>query len=331
MGTNSKDLRVGVVGVGTMGRHHVRIISESTEATLAGFHETDRARAKEFSSTYGCPAYESLDELLDNTDAVCVAAPTSLHAEIGEKCLASGVHLLMEKPLAHSLEAATRLVEKAHSAGVVLMAGHVERYNPAIRELIRLLEQRKEPVISVDTRRLAPFDGSRCLDVDVLYDLLIHDVDLVLEITDSTVVRVSAAGRPVFSGNTDVAYSRIDFTNNASAVLCVGKCSPKKVRSINVSTRTRLYETDTLNNSLVVHVADRVPSTDPTVCFMRDLRVEEVPVPDHEPLKAELEDFFTSVKESQQPIVDGRRALKSMQAIDLIQRAIETGHDIYPD
>ena len=134
-----KNLRVGVVGVGTMGQHHVRIISQTSDVVLAGFYDPDPLRAQEICDRHGCECFATLEELLDRSDAVTVAAPTSMHFEIGEKCLNRGIHVLMEKPLAHELEAAARLVDLSHETGLVLMVGHVERYNPAVGKLMELV------------------------------------------------------------------------------------------------------------------------------------------------------------------------------------------------
>lgn len=310
-----------------MGRHHLRIVSGADGVGLAGFHDPDPS-ARRFCAEYGCTAFDTLDDLLEQADAVVVAAPTSDHLDIGSRCLQHGKHLMMEKPLADSLESAARLVKLAGEAGVILMVGHVERYNPAIQKMMELLKSKKEAIVSIDARRLAPFDGSRCLDVDVLYDLLIHDIDLALEIADSDIVRVSAAGRPVFSTATDVAYVRIDFESRASAVFWAGKCSPCKVRSLTVTTPSRYLTADTLTNSLTVCQADQLPSLDQDACFMGEIRVEQVPVPEHEPLRRELEDFFAAVRDGRAPLVDGTRALRSMEALDLVARSIESGSDI---
>lgn len=325
MNSNGKHLRVGVVGVGTMGRHHVRLVDQSPGVKLAGFYDPDPARADEICHLYGCACFNTLDELMDRADALTVAAPTSLHVEIGERCLARGLHLLMEKPLAHDLKGAARLVELARKAEVVLMVGHVERYNSAVARLIDMLRDVPEAIISIDARRLAPFDGSRCMDVDVLHDLLIHDIDLALEIADSTIRSVTATGRPVFSNRLDVAHVRIEFQNNATAVFWTGKCSPRKVRSLTVTTPTRQFLADTLAQSLTMYSAEQIPAMTDGVCFMGNLREETIAIPDEEPLRREFDDFFSSVLQGTKPIVNGDRALRAMKALELVGRSITAG------
>lgn len=309
--------------MGTMGRHHVRILSQMPDVLLAGLYDPDVARAAELCARHGCESRADIEDLLDRCDAVSIAAPTSLHAEIGERCIERGIHLLVEKPLAHDVPAALRLVESARKAGLVLGVGHVERYNPAIGKMMELLADPREEIVSIDIRRLAPFDGTRCMDVDVLYDLLIHDIDLALEIADSDIVGVSAFGRPVFSGQTDAVHVRVDFRNRCTAVFWAAKCSPRKVRSITVTTRRRYLEADTLSNTLTVDTAEAFPAGDDGVCFMRDITSEEVPVPEEEPLRRELEDFIRAVRERRSPLVDGERALKALRALEQVADSMD--------
>jgi predicted dehydrogenase len=317
-----KKMRVGVVGVGTMGQHHVRIISQTSDVALAGFYDPDPLRAQEICGRHGCECFGTLEDLLDESDAVIVAAPTSMHFEIGEKCLNRGIHVLMEKPLAHELEAAARLVDLSHKTGLVLMVGHVERYNPAVGKLMDLLRCEPEEIISIDARRLAPFDGSRCIDVDVLYDLLIHDIDLALEIAGSSVLNVSAVGRPVFSQKTDVAHTRIEFKSQTTAVFSTAKCSPQKVRSITVTTPRRSLVADTLSRTLTVYKAEELRATESDVCIMGNIQKEDVSVPDEEPLRRELEDFFLAIREGRRPLVDGERGLRALEALALVEQSI---------
>jgi predicted dehydrogenase len=305
-----------------MGQHHVRIISQASDVVLAGFHDPDPLRAQEICDRHGCDCFATLDALLDECDAVIVAAPTSIHFEIGEKCLNRGIHVLMEKPLAHELEAAARLVDLSREAGLVLMVGHVERYNPAVGKLMDLLNREPEDIISIDARRLMPFDGSRCMDVDVLYDLLIHDIDLALEIAGSSILNVSAVGRPVFSQKTDVANTRIEFQGQVTAVFSTAKCSPQKVRTLTVTTARRSLVADTLSRTLTVYTAEELPALENGVCMMGNVQKQDILVPDEEPLRRELEDFFRAIREGEQPLVDGERGLRALEALALVERSI---------
>jgi len=189
--------------------------------------------------------------------------------------------------------------------------------------MIDLLRNPEEEIVFIDTRRLAPFDGTRCLDVDVLYDLLIHDLDLVLEIAGSPIRRVSATGRPVFSDRTDVVHASIEFDNGVCATLWAGKCFPVKVRAVTVTTRSRYIQADTLSCRLTLHTAETLPAMDEGVCFMGDIIVQNPPVPAEEPLRVEIDDFFAAIREGRRPVVDGARALKDLRALDLIAQSLE--------
>jgi predicted dehydrogenase len=269
----------------------------------------------------------SLEELAERSDGVIVAAPTSEHRRIGEYCLSRGLHVLMEKPLSHDVESARRLVDLAQEADRVLMVGHVERYNPAVQALFAAIGPDPD-VISLAAQRLAPFDGSRCLDVDVLYDLLIHDIDLALEAAHSPPERVSAWARPVFSHRNDVAHARIDFADGCSATFWTDKCSPRKVRTFTVTTANSHLQADTLANTLVRHAAEKLPEMEGGVCFMQDLRREELEVASAEPLQAEFDDFLSAITERGEPIVSGPRALKAMEVLELIRLAVEGRRDV---
>lgn len=328
MVTEAHHLKFGVVGVGAMGQHHVRIAGELPGVELVGLFDTDELRCEEICRRYGCRCFDRLEELLDRVDALSVAAPTSLHAEIGVKCLERGAHLLMEKPLAHNVQEAERLVKMAEEGGAVLAVGHVERHNPAVEAMMKLLREEPEDIISIDVRRLMPFDGSRCMDVDVLYDLLIHDVDLALEIASSPIARVSASGRPVFSHQTDVAHTRIELQNGATAVFWTAKCTPQKVRSITVATPTRFLVADTLHKTLTVHTARQIPATTAQTCLMGEISTKDFPVPDVEPLRREIEDFVRACREGAPPLVDGARALKALKALAMVSRSLESGEII---
>lgn len=329
MKTDQPKTRIGVVGVGAMGQHHVRILNQIDEVDFVGFHDQDEVRSIEICERYSCSAFSSLDELIENVEALTIAAPTYLHYEIAAKCLSKSRALLIEKPLAANAEHAEKIVDLARSNSVALMVGHIERYNPAVAKLMDLLSAEPEPVITIDARRLNHFDGSRCLDVDVLYDLLIHDIDLALEIASSEIKSVSASARPVFSGLNDVAYTRIEFVNGATAILNTSKASPKKTRTISVTTPTRFLEADTIDRSLVVHRSENLMIDSAGTCVMRDFHVEEMDVENKEPLKLEIEEFVDCVRSGAKPIVDGERALKAMKAIELVVNAIHCGQTIY--
>ncbi len=319
MDASPTKLAIAVIGVGSMGRHHARLVAANDRTTLTGIYDPDPCRAQEIADLYNCRIFDSLNGALSQSQAVCIAAPTSLHVHIGRECLNRGLHVLMEKPLADNPEGAAELVEAARKAHVVLMVGHVERYNPATQKLFEMLRQSNEEILSIDIHRLTPFDGSRCMDVDVLYDLMIHDVDLALDLAKAPVKIVHAAARKVFSDKNDMAHTLITFYNGVIASLWTGKCSPRKLREITVSTRSRQYVLDTLNKTLTLHVAEEMPAQDLNTCFMGKIEEHRIPIEDGEPLGIELDDFVSALLENKQPIVDGSRALESLRVLEMIR------------
>lgn len=320
MNDSKERTKVGVVGVGSMGHNHARILAEIDNCELVGIYDVNETRAQQICNSYRCAGFGDLDALLSKVQAVVIATPTITHGHLGQKCLDLGIHVLMEKPLASSIGEAEKLVRIARQKNLVLMAGHVERYNPSVDLMLELIKENGEPVISIEARRLNPFDGSRCLDVDVLYDLLIHDIDIALEISNSTVNHICSVGTKVYSDLIDDAHTLLQFDNGVTAVFWTSKCSPRKIREINVTTRTRFYSANTINRSLTVHAAKNVDSTIDGVCLMREVGVEEIVKKNQEPLKAEIEDFLSSIHSGGSPTTNGQRALQSMILLDKISK-----------
>jgi predicted dehydrogenase len=227
----SRPIRVGVIGVGALGRHHARHLAGLDGVRLVGITDTDEARAQAVAAeldTVPC----SLDVLLDRVDAVTVAVPTPSHAEIGLRALERRIPVLMEKPLAATLEEADRLIRAADAAGVQLQVGHIERYNRAIRAA----EPYLDGVRYIESQRLAPFQP-RGTDVAVVLDLMIHDLDLVLHLTGGAeAVEVRASGLSVLSSHLDLANARVEFANGAVALATASRVSRERVR------RLRLFQ-----------------------------------------------------------------------------------------
>jgi predicted dehydrogenase len=184
-------VRVGVIGIGNMGWHHARVLSLIKEAELVGVADPDGSRGQLATEQFGCRWFPSYEEMLPEVDAVCIAVPTLLHHRVGLACLMAGVHVLIEKPIAASQEEAVELIHAAEQAGRLLQVGHIERFNPAFRELVKVVAN--EEVVVLEARRHSP-NPDRANDVSVVLDLMIHDIDLVLELAGAPVIRLAAAG-----------------------------------------------------------------------------------------------------------------------------------------
>ncbi|MEO5616544.1 MAG: Gfo/Idh/MocA family oxidoreductase, partial [Candidatus Eisenbacteria bacterium] len=222
-----KPVRVGVIGVGTWGEKHARVYAACPEAELVGVTDTDGSRAREVADRHGVPAFEHPAQLLSGCEAVSIAVPTVAHREVCELAAGHGCHALVEKPMAFTLEDADAMIASARRHGVQLQIGQVERFNPA---MLAAAVHLKAPRF-IEAHRLALFQA-RSLDIDVVFDLMIHDIDLVLSRAGSAPVSVSAVGVAVLSAKEDIANARIEFANGAVANLTASRVSQDRLRRI---------------------------------------------------------------------------------------------------
>lgn len=325
-------LRLGVIGTGSLGFHHARILSTMPGIAMQGIHDSNAGRRAEVAAQLGVTAHDDREALLDRVDAVVIAVPTSAHEEVALAAIERGVHMLIEKPIAPTLEAADRIVDAADAAGTLVMIGHVERFNAALRACEPYLE---EPLF-VESHRLAPFNP-RGTDVAVVLDLMIHDVDLVLSLMKREVSALSAVGVPVLTPSVDIANARLEFEGGGVANLTASRVSLERMRKIRFFQRSGYISLDLasgkgeylrLKPGVAAQMAllGSVPATPATserpALGIQDL-VERVSLEGDgaEPLARELERFIESVRgEAAVPVSghDGRRALAV--ALDIVER-----------
>ena len=315
-------VRVGVIGIGNMGWHHARVLSLLRDAELVGVADPDAERGRLALQQFGCRWYDDFRELLPQVEAVCIAVPTLLHHEVGRSCLEAGVHVLIEKPIAATQEEAADLIRAADGAGRLLQVGHIERFNPAFRELLKVVAD--EQVVVLEARRHSP-NADRANDVSVVLDLMIHDIDLVLELAASPVVRLAAAGGRSAEGPIDYVNATLGFSNGVVASLTASKMAHRKIRSLSAHCRSSLMETDFLNHNLRIHRRSHgsVSADHGELVFRNDGFIEEVSTTSIEPLYAELEHFLRCVRGEESPAVDGLQASRALQLADLIERCVE--------
>jgi predicted dehydrogenase len=294
-------VRIGVVGVGALGQHHARVFSEMAEAELVGVHDRDAKRGAEIAGRFGCPFYDRLETLIAASTAVSVAVPTVDHHAVGRAVLEAGKDLLVEKPIALRLDEADDLVALAASRGCVLQVGHVERFNPATEALRR---NAPEPRF-IEVHRLAAF-SPRSLDVDVVLDLMIHDLDLVLALDASELRQVDAVGVPVLTAKVDIANARLRFASGLIANLTASRVSADRVRKFRVfSPRTYVSADFAAREAQVYRLRPGAEGGLP------EIAVEQTSGAHEEPLRLELRAFIAAVHD-RRPLVtgdDGRRAL----------------------
>lgn len=302
-------IRIGVIGVGYLGRHHARIYSSLVGVALFGVADTDGDKAKEIAASYGCRPFLNYKDLLDHCDAVSIVTPTTTHFEIAMDCLKAGKDVLIEKPITSGLQEGEDLVKEAASGNLILQVGHLERYNPGVVAASGMI---REPWF-VEAERLSPFTG-RGTDVDVTLDLMIHDIDIVTSIVQSKVVDIRAAGQRVLTKKIDLAKVWLEFENGCKAMITASRLSPEKQRRLMVFQKDSFFSVDYQNGEVRHYFEDG-----------RDMSVDIVKPEIREPLKEELEDFIQCVKARRRPKVSGREALDALQIVMKINQIVSDG------
>ncbi len=322
---NPKPLPVGVIGVGNMGQHHARVLSLMKDVEFVGVADVNVERGLDIASRYQARFYEDYRTMLPYVEAVCVAVPTILHHEVGLTCLQAGVHVLIEKPLAASIAEAEDLVNAAADTDCILQVGHVERFNPAFQELSKVLQ--RESLLAIEADRMSPY-ANRANDVSVVFDLMIHDIDLLVELVPSAVVSLYADGnRATANGPLDYVTASLRFANGILATLTASKITHRKFRQINAHCQDSLIEADFLNNEILIHrqtTANYVTEYG-QVLYRQDGLIEKVYTQNVEPLYAELEHFVSCVRGGSQPSVGGEQALKALKLANEIETLASKG------
>ena len=315
-------VKVGVIGIGNMGWHHARVLSMLKDAELIGVADPNENRGKLAIEEFQCEWFRDYNDLLSKVDAICIAVPTLLHHAVGLDCLKAGVHVLIEKPIAANESEASSLISASKDASCLLQVGHIERFNPAFRELNKIINN--EEIVVLDAQRHSP-NADRANDVSVVMDLMIHDIDLVLELVSSKIKKISAVGGRNSNGLIDYVNATLVFESNVIASLTASKMSHKKIRTLSAHCQNGLVETDFLNHSLQIHRKSNESYTADhgELVYRNDGFVEEVSTTSIEPLYAELEHFLKCVQGKELPEVDGEQASRALIIADFIECAVE--------
>lgn len=313
-----RPVRVGVVGAGALGFHHVRLLKKIDGADLAGFYDHNPGRAAQVARELETTAFPSLEALLERVEATTVVVPTPAHVEVGLAVLERGLHALIEKPLADALPGAEQLVHAARERGVVLQVGHVERFNRAVRAAAPYLDEPR----FLQTERLAPFQP-RGTDVAVILDLMIHDLDLILELVRSEVGEVRATGVPILTPHVDIANARVEFANGAVAIITASRVSRERTRKLRIFQPTGYFSLDLAQgNGHFYRLKSGWQGFGAT-------RIEEIvehvrlDAPEAEPLKLELESFLRAVRGDGEVVVTGAAGLQALTLAYRVADAID--------
>jgi len=316
--TSPRRIRVGVVGTGALGFHHARLLKTIEGADLVGIYDVNPARAAHVAKELGTVAHASLEALLDRVEAATVVVPTTAHVEVGLAVLERGLPALIEKPLADSLAGAEQLVRAAEARGAALQVGHVERFNRAVRAAAPYLEEPR----FLQTERLAPFQP-RGTDVAVILDLMIHDLDLVLELIRAEVTEVRATGVPVLTPHVDIVNARVEFGNGAVAVITASRVSRERTRKLRVFQPTGYFSLDLAQGN--GHFYRLKPGWQAFGATRLEDIVEHVGLeaPEAEPLKLELESFLRAVRGDGDVVVTGAAGRQALALAYRVADAIQ--------
>lgn len=300
-------LRAAVVGVGHLGRHHARILGSMPGVVLAAVVDSNGPRAAEVAAPSGARAVTDVREILGDVDLVSIATPTEVHQAVAVECLSRGIPVLVEKPLARSVAECDAIIDAAARSGTLLAVGHTERFNPAVMAARSAVDK---PGF-IEIHRLGTFPA-RSLDIDVVFDLMIHDLDLVLSIVRSPIEAIEAVGVPVLTDRADIANARIRFESGCVANITASRISRDRVRKIRFFQRDAYISIDCGAKEAEVFRLVRQPGQRPMI------EGGSIPVVDSEPLRNELDDFVAAVRDRRQPLVggvDGRNAVRLAEQI----------------
>jgi predicted dehydrogenase len=305
-----RKIRVAVVGTGEFGRNHVRVYREMGGVELAGVFDRDAARAAATAQEFTTQAFKGLEELRGAVDAATVAVPTVSHAEVGCQLMEMGIDVLVEKPMASTLAEADTLLEAASRYTRILQVGHVERFNPAVLAV--------EPVVSrplfFEVHRLGVFTP-RSLDVDVIYDLMIHDLDILLALVKERVTEVKAVGIPVLTDKVDIAHARLEFAGGAVANVTASRVSTERVRKMRFFQKNEYISLDYARRD-ALRIGVKRPGPQPEFGF------EKLTAPGVEPLRAELEAFVEAVRTRVPPKTDGTAGRAALELANAVMASI---------
>lgn len=318
-----RGIRTGVIGLGRMGQHHCRIYANLRQTKFAGVYDISRSAAEEISQRYDVPIFESPDYLLEQVDAVSIATPTSTHFDLVMKCLRHGVHVLVEKPITESVREAEELAVAIQGSDRIVQVGFIERFNPTYQELKNVLEGLS--VLAINFRRLSPYRGSNT-DVDVVLDLMIHDLDLMLDMVCGNISSLSAGGLAPFGRALDHVVAQCWWDCDQLVTLTASRVTEQKIRSIEVTTREAYLEADLLNKKISVFrgsLGEYLNHNKSGVKYHQENIIEQILVPSVEPLLAEIQSFVQCVVSETGPVVSVENGVKALRLAHSIREMVQ--------
>ncbi|HQH82256.1 MAG TPA: Gfo/Idh/MocA family oxidoreductase [Syntrophorhabdus sp.] len=300
-------IKMALVGCGHMGKIHLQKLSSFDEIQIVGIVDVDTKRANDLAQPINVPAFNNYKKLLGNVDGVIIATPTETHYQIAKDFLKSGTHILLEKPITSRQDQAQELINLAQTRQLILQVGFLERFNPAISKILPII---KKPLL-IESRRLSEFTG-RSTDIDVVLDLMIHDIDLILSIVREDVCDIRAQGVSFITDKLDMASARIEFSNGCIADLNASRISSKKERTLTVFEGNQIFFIDLLNRRVVYSAKEQ----------NKDIDTEEYTVDPIDAVKYEISLFIQSILTGTAPIVRGEDGLRALTLADQVKQRI---------
>lgn len=323
----TKNIKVAVIGAGMMGKNHMKTYKSLNGVELVGVYDIFPEAAKAAAETFGIRAFSSMEEVAENVEAVSVVTTSVTHADVGEFFLNKGIHCMMEKPLACTEEECQRLISAAAKNNVVLLVGHIERFNPAVEQMGKLLSDTSK-IRSLTAQRMSAASG-RITDVDVSMDLMIHDVEVIQSLVKSPVVNIQAASVKTKESpmGKDYITALLEFENGATANITASRITQARVRTLTVTTDTNYIDMDFINQSINVHSQGRMPYVNlenipEWMNYGLKGSVEQLFIPTNQPLSAELNHFLSCVRGEATPRISGQNALDALRVIWKIQEKL---------
>lgn len=303
-------IKIGLIGAGVFGFHHARVLSSIKEIQFEGIYDLNLKRAEEVSRQFGVPFFEKIEDLIKKINAVIIAVPTIYHKEVALKCALEGINALVEKPLSDNIKDGEEIVNSFKEKNLILAVGHIERHNPVVEAVIKNVKNPKYITIE----RLATF-SPRSLDVDVILDLMIHDIQIVMDILKNGLVDVRGVGIPVLSKKIDICNARLEFEEKRVASITASRISQERVRKLRIFEEKRYFSVDYAEKTIKAYeLVERDGQK-----LVDEVKIE---VTQQEPLRAEILDFIKAVEEKKKPLVDGEKALGALKIAKKIQEAI---------
>lgn len=314
-------IKIGVAGVGSMGVNHCKVLQKLKKADFIGVFDIDQKRSEKIAKEFGVQSFLTFTELVNEVDAVIIAVHTTHHFSLTIQAIQNGKHVLVEKPFVSSLKEAEKIIKTVDKGSVVVQVGHVERFNPVFKQLSELIN--KENVISLEARRFGV--PNRSIETDVILDLMIHDIDLILQLVDSPISTVNALGYFIEDGKQlEAASALISFQNGCFASLLSSRFSLDKKREINVTEKDRFLKTNLLTKELSVYHKSNFPFSENRSYHVENI-VEKIMIPHEESLYLEIEHFIQSIQSRKSPLVGVHDAYKVLEVAVKIKDQIEKG------